>query len=97
MKLTRLVQNLSFVFLLASAIVSRILLDDMGVINLISKYILWFSFGLWLGVLLLYYVMRKDIDNAHKQFENKRKNRSVRAVSKLEEPSVQLDSEYNPN
>jgi hypothetical protein len=48
---------------------------DLGIINLIFYYLLWFSFGVTIGVFLLYYVMRKDIDNAQKQFENDRKNR----------------------
>ena len=74
-----------------------LLSDDLGIINLVFYYLLWFSFGLMLGVFILYYVMRKDIDNAHKQFEKERINRAVRAVNEHEDPKIQFWSGYSPN
>ncbi len=81
MKLTRIVQKSTSAFFGISIVINMLIPDDWGTITLIGYYVLWFSFGLTIGVFLLYYVMRKDIDNAQKQFEKDRENRSNFSVN----------------
>ena len=75
MKLTKIVQKSVSAFFGICIILNMLIPDDLGIINFIGYYILWFSFGIMIGVFLLNYVMRKDIDNAQKKFEKERENR----------------------
>jgi len=81
MKLTKIVQKSTSAFFGISIVINMLLPDDCGIIKLIGYYILWFSFGITIGVFLLYCVMRKDIDNAQKQFEKERENRPSFSVN----------------
>jgi len=75
MRLTRIVHKTTTAIFVISIVISMFIPDDWGIITLINYYILWFSFGVTIGVFLTYYAMRSDIDNAQKQFENERKER----------------------
>ena len=75
MKLTKIVQKSVSAFFGISIILNMLIPDDWGIITLIGYYVLWFSFGIMIGVFLLNYAMRKDIDNAQKQLEKERENR----------------------
>ena len=81
MKLTKIVQKSVSAFFGICIILNMLIPDDLGLINLIGYYILWFSFGIMIGVFLLNYSMRKDIDNAQKQFEKERENRPSFSVN----------------
>jgi len=43
-------------------------------LNSILFYALWFSYGLFLGSVLIYYMIRKDMENIRKQIEQREKN-----------------------
>jgi len=81
MKLTKIVQKSVSAFFGICIILNMLIPDDWGIINLIGYYILWFSFGIMIGVFLLNYAMRKDIDNAQKRFEKERENRPSFSVN----------------
>jgi len=57
------------------------------VIQVILLYALWFSFGLLAGSFLMYYVMRKDIDDSHKQFEKDKKNKIRQTINEQYSPN----------
>ena len=81
MKLTRLVHHIVCAFFLICLLSDLLIKCYIEVVRAILLYALWFSFGLLAGSFLLYYVMRKDIDNAQKQFEKEREKRSGFSVN----------------
>ena len=81
MKLTRLVFNIVCTFFIICLFASLLIKCNIEVVQVILRYALWFSFGLLAGSYLLYYVMRKDIDNAQKRFEKERENRPSFSVN----------------
>ena len=75
MKLTRIFHHIVSAFFIICIFANLFITNSTEVIQAVLRYSLWFSFGLLAGSYLVYYIMRKDLDNAHKQFEDERKNR----------------------